>query len=137
MTEQELIQANEKLNARLQKAVEVFNEQKTTIARLTEERDAARAELQKAQETISVLEEKVEQASAKDDTFFEQVKEIDELNKQLEAERNEKKAAQEAHDVAQKSLKETKAKVQTIQTEFTQKLQTMEEAFAEMCNEVI
>lgn len=144
MTEQELIQENEKLKARLQKAVVVFNEQKTTIARLTEERDDARNDLQKAQTVIAELETKANEASENDSKFFEQIQEIEDLkseketlNQQLEAERNEKKAAQEAHEEVQKTLNVTKSKVQSIQAEFTQRLQTMEESLAEMCNEVI
>ena len=69
MTEQELIQENEKLTARLKKAVEVFNEQKATIARLTEE--------------VESLKTKAEQANEKDNEFFDQVNEIENLKAEL------------------------------------------------------
>lgn len=70
MTEQELIQENEKLTARLKKAVEVFNEQKATIARQAEE--------------IESLKAKAEQANEKDNEFFDQVNEIESLKAELQ-----------------------------------------------------
>lgn len=70
MTEQELIQENEKLNARLQKAASVFAEQKATIKRLTEERDAAVA--------------KTGEAEKQDELFFEQQNEIEDLKDRLQ-----------------------------------------------------
>ena len=136
MTEQELIQENEKLNARLQKAVTVFNDQKATIQRLTKERDDAKADLSQAQETINELEKKLAE-SAQDETFFHQVEEISNLNESLKKERTEKEEAQTAHDIVLKELEQTKTNVAKIQNHFTEQLHSMEEAFAEMCNEVI
>lgn len=69
MTEQELIQENEKLTARLKKAVEVFNEQKATIARQAEE--------------IESLKAKAAEAEKKDNEFFDQVNEIETLKSDL------------------------------------------------------
>lgn len=69
MTEQELIQENEKLTARLKKAVEVFNEQKATISRLTEE--------------VESLKNKAAEAEKHDDEFFDQVNEIEELKNKV------------------------------------------------------
>lgn len=69
MTEQELIQENEKLTARLKKAVEVFNEQKATISRQTDE--------------IESLKAKAAEAENKDNEFFEQVNEIEKLKDNL------------------------------------------------------
>ena len=69
MTEQELIQENEKLTARLKKAVEVFNEQKATIARQAEE--------------IESLKAKAAEAENKDNEFFDQVNEIEKLKDDL------------------------------------------------------
>lgn len=81
MTEQELIQENEKLTARLKKAVEVFNEQKATINRQTEE--------------IESLKAKAAEAENKDNEFFEQVNEIETLKVNL-TEVNQKFASSEA-----------------------------------------
>lgn len=66
---EDLKQENEKLNARLQKAVQVFTEQKATIKRLTEERDAAVA--------------KTSAAEAADEQFFAQEQEINNLNTKI------------------------------------------------------
>lgn len=83
MTEQELVQENEKLKARLQKAITVFGEQKANIARLTEERDSARTEQAKLEERIKALEE-VSRANEENDTkFFNQLEEIETLTTQL------------------------------------------------------
>ena len=83
MTEQELIQENEKLRARLQKAITVFTEQKNTISRLTVERDDAKEELAKLNERIAQLEEVTKSIDEQDDNFFKQVEEIEDLSAKL------------------------------------------------------
>lgn len=80
MTEQELLQENEKLKARLQKAIAVFGDQKANIQRLTEERDSARKEITKANERIAELEELTAKNDENDTKFFEQVQEIEDLS---------------------------------------------------------
>lgn len=80
MTEQELLQENEKLNGRLQKAITVFGEQKATITRLTEERDSANADIEKLKKRIAEFEADANKASENDTKFFEQVNEIQVLN---------------------------------------------------------
>lgn len=92
MTEQELLQENEKLKARLQKAITVFGEQKTNIQRLTDERDSARNELAKVNERVSELEAASKDKDENDTKFFEQLQEIDDLSaakKQLEENLND------------------------------------------------
>lgn len=89
MTEQELLQENEKLKARLQKAITVFGEQKANIQRLTDERDSARAELTKSNERVAELEAANKEKDENDTKFFEQLQEIEDLsasNKHLEEE---------------------------------------------------
>ena len=83
MTEQELTQENEKLRARLQKAITVFTEQKNTISRLTVERDDAKEELAKLNERIAQLEEVTKSIDEQDDNFFKQVEEIEDLSAKL------------------------------------------------------
>ena len=83
MTEQELTQENEKLRARLQKAITVFTEQKNTISRLTVERDDAKEELTKLNERIAQLEEVTKSIDEQDDNFFKQVEEIEDLSAKL------------------------------------------------------
>lgn len=83
MTEQELIQENEKLRARLQKAISVFTEQKNTISRLTVERDDAKEELAKLNKRIAQLEEVTKSIDEQDDNFFKQVEEIEDLSAKL------------------------------------------------------
>ena len=68
-TEKELQQENEKLTARLNKAVQVFNEQKATITRQAEE--------------IESLKQKAAEGEKKDNEFFDQVKEIEDLKGSL------------------------------------------------------
>lgn len=84
MTEQELIQENTKLQARLQKAVEVFKEQKADIQRLTEEKSVCVSENERLQKRINELEKLAEDKNEKDDQFFEQVQEIENLKSTIE-----------------------------------------------------
>jgi len=70
MTQEELEKEVERLNGRLQKATTVFTEQKATIQRLTEERDAALA--------------KAAQGEEQDQMFFDQQQEIDDLKAKIE-----------------------------------------------------
>ena len=80
MTLEEQLQAeNQKLNARLQKAVTVFNEQKENIARLTTERNQALEDATRYQNRVNELEKKLADKDADDTKFFEQLAEIDEL----------------------------------------------------------
>ena len=58
---EQLKQENEKLNARLKKAITVFNEQKETIARLTEERDNAVSVVEAKDALITDLRNKIAQ----------------------------------------------------------------------------
>lgn len=91
MTEQELIQENEKLNARLKKAIDVFKEQKDNITRLTEERDSAKKEVAKLETRVQELETKAAESSENDSKFFDMLNEIDEINgkvKQLETDKS-------------------------------------------------
>lgn len=83
MTEQELIQENEKLRARLQKAITVFTEQKNTISRLTVDRDDARNEVAKLNERVAQLEEATKSIDEQDSNFFKQVEEIESLSAKL------------------------------------------------------
>jgi len=84
MTEQELIQENEKLKGRLAKAIEVFKEQKENITTLTEERDKAKADADFQAAKVQKLEEKLAEKSENDDKFFEQEEEIGNLNAKIE-----------------------------------------------------
>lgn len=100
MTEQELLQENEKLNGRLQKAITVFSEQKATITRLTEERDSANADIEKLKNRIAELEAKANEASDNDAKFFEQLNEIQVLEGRVNKLKND---CEDAYDkIAQK-----------------------------------
>ena len=81
---EQLKQENEKLNARLKKAVTVFNEQKETIARLTEERDIAVSVVESKDALIADLRNKIAEKDADDTKFFEQLQEIDSLNEEIQ-----------------------------------------------------
>ena len=71
---------NEKLQGRLKKAVDVFNEQKNDITRLTSERDAALNTLKEKEALIAEFEAKLQEKSQDDGKFFEALGEIDALN---------------------------------------------------------
>ena len=71
---------NEKLQGRLKKAVDVFNEQKNDITRLTSERDAALNSLKEKEALIEEFEAKLQEKSQDDGKFFEALGEIDALN---------------------------------------------------------
>lgn len=71
---------NEKLQGRLKKAVDVFNEQKNDITRLTSERDAALNALKEKEALIAEFEAKLQEKSQDDGKFFEALGEIDALN---------------------------------------------------------
>ena len=83
MAQENLLQENEKLNARLKKAIGVFNEQKATIDRLNTEKDTLNERLDEANERIKELEALYKEASEKnnesDTRFFEQLNDIDAL----------------------------------------------------------
>lgn len=71
---------NEKLQGRLKKAVDVFNEQKNDITRLTSERDTALNALKEKEALIAEFESKLQEKSQDDGKFFEALGEIDALN---------------------------------------------------------
>ena len=113
MTEQELIQENEKLNARLKKAIDVFKEQKENITRLTEERDSAKQEITRLDTRVQELEAKVAEGSENDSKFFDLLNEIEVIKEQakgLEADKasleesltHSEKARQQALDEGKK-----------------------------------
>lgn len=81
---EQLRQENEKLNARLKKAITVFNEQKETISRLTEERDNAVSVVETKDALITDLRAKIAEKDADDTKFFEQLQEIDALNEEIQ-----------------------------------------------------
>lgn len=89
---------NEKLNARLQKAITVFGEQKASITRLTEERDAANTEIQKLKERIVEFEKKEAENSEQDSKFFDQLKEIEDLKEQTNAYAQKYEALQKEYE---------------------------------------
>ena len=70
----------DKLNGRLKKAVQVFNEQKANIERLTSERDDALQTIKVRVARIDELESKLAEKEQDDNKFFEQLQEIDTLN---------------------------------------------------------
>lgn len=74
---------NEKLQGRLKKAVDVFNEQKNDITRLTSERDAALNALKEKEALIAEFEAKLQEKSQDDGKFFEALGEIDTLNETI------------------------------------------------------
>lgn len=81
---EQLKQDNEKLNARLKKAITVFNEQKVTISRLTKERDNAVSIVEEKDALIADLRNKIAEKDAEDTKFFEQLQEIDTLNEEIQ-----------------------------------------------------
>lgn len=81
---EQLKQENEKLNARLKKAITVFNEQKETISRLTEERDSAVSVVESKDAIITDLRNKIAEKDVDDTKFFEQLQEIDTLNEVIQ-----------------------------------------------------
>lgn len=93
--EKDLIQENEKLTARLKKAVEVFNEQKATITRQSEE--------------IAALKAKAAEAESKDSEFFDQVNEIEKLKDELANVKKELETKENEH-AAQVNTFENKIK---------------------------
>ena len=101
--EKDLIQENEKLTARLKKAVEVFNEQKATIARQAEE--------------IAALKAKAAEGENKDNEFFEQVNEITKLTEELAKERADGAAKEEEYTSQVKGLEK---KVSALREEYNQ-----------------
>lgn len=110
MTEQELIQENEKLNQRLTKAIEVFKEQKENIVRLTQERDEAKGALDKKEATITELRVKLDEKSSSDEKFFEQVNEIQGLKRSVQE-------LEKAFDEAKNTIEQKDQQIEKLQTE--------------------
>lgn len=120
MTQEELQQENEKLTARLKKAVEVFNEQKATITRQAEE--------------IESLKQKAAEGEKKDNEFFDQVNEIETLKVELTKVKDERdkaleriekagvayKKLQEEHDSIEKESKKQEDKLNRIEKILTE-----------------
>lgn len=121
MTEQELIQENEKLRARLQKAITVFTEQKNTISRLTVERDDAKEELAKLNERIAQLEEVTKSIDEQDDNFFKQVEEIEDLSAKL-------KEQTDVNNVLNNENKTLKKQINDVANAFNDFVRTSENA---------
>jgi len=111
MSEQELLQENEKLKGRLNKATSVFKEQKATIERLTQERDQARTDLAKELEKTTELESKITEKDQEDSKFFEQVEEIQKLEESVEEKKNEIDKLKQTLETERKNTKEFFAKV--------------------------
>ena len=109
-----LIKENEKLNARLSNAVNVFHEQKSTIERLTEERDSSKFELEKREKYIKELEAKVNEDN-KDEQFFEQIQEINELVKKCETLEESINAQQKQIEKFKKTISEVKKLLSTTE----------------------
>ena len=83
------LKENAKLQGRLQKAVEVFKEQKADITRLTDERDRAKSEVEKLNARVAELEKQTAEKNEQDSQFFEQVQEIETLKEKVaETEKN-------------------------------------------------
>ena len=101
--EKDLIQENEKLTARLKKAVEVFNEQKATIARQAEE--------------IEALKANAAEAEKKDGEFFDQVNEITKLTEELAKERADRAAKETEYSSQVKGLEK---KVSELREEYNE-----------------
>ena len=112
MTEQELIQENEKLNARLKKAIDVFKEQKENITRLTEERDSAKQEITRLDTRVQELEAKVAESSENDSKFFDLLNEIEVIKEQAKGLEADKASLEESlthsENVRQQALNEGK-----------------------------
>ena len=121
MTEQELTQENEKLRARLQKAITVFTEQKNTISRLTVERDDAKEELTKLNERIAQLEEVTKSIDEQDDNFFKQVEEIEDLSAKL-------KEQTDVNNVLNNENKTLKKQINDVANAFNDFVRTSENA---------
>jgi chromosome segregation ATPase len=124
MTEQELIQENDKLNARLKKAIQVFSEQKTTIERLTAERDDARKDKASLEELIKELETKQAETDENDAKFFDQLAEIDELKDNMERINGELESTKELAEKYKnrgmqlsQELQESKAEIEAAKAE--------------------
>lgn len=106
MTEQDLLQENEKLSARLKKAVEVFNEQKATIQRLTDERDAVIAKAKEAEE--------------QDNQFFAQEEKIEELSNDLFKTKQEVQALEERLQKASDAYKKLQTELKSANSELAE-----------------
>lgn len=117
MTEQELIQENDKLNARLKKAIQVFSEQKVTIERLTAERDDARNDKTTLEERVKELEAKQAEADENDAKFFDQLSEIDALKGNIEQINGELKSTKELAEKYKKRGMELSQEVQADKAE--------------------
>lgn len=102
---QTLQSENEKLNARLRKAIQVFNQQKADIERLESEKEVLTKRVDELEVQVS--------ANAENDTkFFEQLQEIDNLNSLLEDANNAITAHTENYD---KLAKETSETISTLE----------------------
>lgn len=115
-TIEKLTQENEKLNGRLRKAIQVFNDQKANILRLESERDTLTVRVEE-------LETKQKEIEEQDTNFFAQEEEIAKLQTlnenlhnrlvQIEA---DKKALEGKYEERKQDLFDTQAQVEELKT---------------------
>ena len=89
MTIEQLQEENDKLQARLKKAIQVFSEQKKTIEDLKTDKTTLTTENDKLKSKIVELESKITEFEKNDDKFFDQIAEIDKINEELKSSKSD------------------------------------------------
>ena len=117
----------DKLNGRLKKAVQVFNEQKANIERLTTERENALSALKDREGRITELESKLAEKEQDDNKFFEQLQEIDTLNETVAELQKSVAVLMEKND----ELKSKKKKKGTLLESAHTKIESLEKTVAD------
>ena len=89
MTIEQLQEENDKLQARIKKAIQVFSEQKKTIEDLKTDKTTLTTENDKLKSKIVELETKITEFEKNDDKFFDQIAEIDKINEELKSSKSD------------------------------------------------
>ena len=122
----------DKLNGRLKKAVQVFNEQKANIERLTSERDDALQTIKVRVARIDELESKLAEKEQDDNKFFEQLQEIDTLNETIAELQKSVAVLTEKNDELESVLHEKKAMLECADTKIVSLEKTVADRVADL-----
>ena len=122
----------DKLNGRLKKAVQVFNEQKANIDRLTTERENALLSLKDREGRIEELESRLAEKEQDDNKFFEQLQEIDTLNETIAELQKSVAVLTEKNDELESVLHEKKAMLECADTKIVSLEKTVADRVADL-----
>lgn len=136
MTIEQLQEENDKLQARLKKAIQVFSEQKKTIEDLKTDKTALTTENDKLKSKIVELESKITEFEKNDDKFFDQIAEIDKINEELKSSKSDCKQLAEENSSLNDKLVDMIAKHKEEKENYIAQINKKDEFIAKTMDKV-